>query len=236
MLEAIIIDDNVISIRSILCLTDSIEDIRCVGTSNNIKDGLALVKTIHPNIVFLDNNIAKSSDSNLLLKLQRPNLHVIFLKSNNGPFSGINNFPRPDWLLKPIQLNELQKVIGKYMKNNNLTHDPNNPEARKIPIRTCTGIEVFDIETIVRFEACGNYCMVYFENERKIISSKSLKYFEELLSKFDFTRINRQDLVHTRFIRKIFKGRYPILELMNNKRLKVSDRKRKVVRKLLVNS
>jgi len=241
MLEAVIIDDDVISVRNLLCLIDSIKYIRCIGSSKTIKDGISLIKTIKPEIVFLNSEFEGSSDFELLHNLDKINVHIIYI-SNHPDSVGDKNNPKTDFLVKPVRRNKLKVVVKNYLngkigtRSTDHLHSPDNPDERKVSIRTCSGTEVFDIKTIVRLEACGNYCMIYLENGRKIISSKTLKYYEELLSRSGFTRINRQDLVHTRFIRKIFKGRYPILELINSERLKVSDRRRKVVRKLLVNS
>jgi len=242
MLESIIIDDDIMSIRNLLCLIDSLDYVRCVGSSRNIEDGLDLINTIKPEIVFLHSKFVGALNFDLLQKIQNKNFYIICVASLPGnALEAIKNIAI-DYLLKPVQFKALKTAIGKCIRNKDESKIKNaisgtiNQKERKISLHTCKGIEFFSIDSIVRLQTCGNYSTIFFENGRKIISSKALKYFEKKLSQFSFIRINRQDLVHTRFIKKMHKGRYPILVLKDDERLKVSDRKRKVVRKVLAES
>ena len=97
---------------------------------------------------------------------------------------------------------------------------------------TSKGFELFDTDRVVRLRASGSYSFVLLNDGEKIMTTKTLKYFEEKLKANNFIRINRQDLVNFNYVKQLLPGRYPILILKSGEQLQVSDRKSKIVKQI----
>ena len=239
MLTAVIIDDDIHAINTLKHMLRATKSVELVGHSKNFDGALDLIKTRNPEIVFLDMELAGGKGFELVKQFENPSFDIICVTGYpDYAIEAIKNMVT-DYLLKPVNHTELNEAIRKCEHKKNQTKDqslevsPDDLNVDKISLNTNKGIEFFLIQEIVRLEASGNYCTVFLTSGRKIVTSKTLKYFEQVLQDFGFVRINRQDLVQQTQIKSMSKGRYPNLHLYNNEILKVSDRKRKELRSLL---
>lgn len=89
----------------------------------------------------------------------------------------------------------------------------NNANPKKIAISSSKGLEFVDIDTIVRIEAERSYCTFYLNNTRKILVSRSLNEFENVLLGYGFVRIHNSHLVNVEYIKTFVRGDGGYLEL-----------------------
>jgi two-component system, LytTR family, response regulator len=95
-------------------------------------------------------------------------------------------------------------------------------------LNTSAGRFLIDPATIMKVEALSNYCRLHFADGHTMVVARLLKWFEEKLSGYSFARINRSQLVNTRFL----KSNKPIGEgfvLINGDYIRLSRRKRKMI-------
>ncbi len=92
-----------------------------------------------------------------------------------------------------------------------------------ISVNTTEEIIFIRIEDIVRMEANRNYTFIFQENDKKILSSKNLKEFEEVLAPYDFLRVHKSHLVNASYISHFAKKGEGLLHLKNSYKLQVSD-------------
>jgi two-component system, LytTR family, response regulator len=97
-----------------------------------------------------------------------------------------------------------------------------------IILNTATGGFWVDPNTIVHIEASSNYSKLYFNDGKKLVTAKLLKWFEERLPRQDFTRLHRSHLVNNRFL-QIQQSSGKAFELQNGKILEISRRRKKSV-------
>ena len=97
---------------------------------------------------------------------------------------------------------------------------------KKIAISTESGFEFIKYNTIIYLEAQSNYTKFYLTNNSSLTTSKTLKYFEEILPSSLFFRVHKSYLVNLNFIKRFTKGDEQIIELITGHKLPVSIRKK----------
>lgn len=235
----VIIDDDFKSLSRIRNKLAPFEILNIMGTFKDLMNAINFIQNNKVDVVFLDIELANASGLELIEYFDNPSFKIICVTGYQK--YAIQAFRKGvfDYLMKPIQDVELKDAINKLQRSslNKKEHSKNNKpllnESGQISLLTSKGYEIFDLNTIIRFRATGNYSIIFFSNGESIISARTLKFYDEKLINNNFVRINRQDLVNLVFVKRLLKGRYPLLELSNGETLQVSDRKRKYMRELM---
>ena len=236
-IKAIAIDDEKNCLEYLNEKVRSFND-RCVIVSqaSTIEDGIECIEAHTPQIVFLDIEFPnKKYGFEIFEHFQNPTFSTIFTTAYDKYALRALKLSAVDYLLKPIRQDELEVAIGKAAANIEVNSYPtgvglvaNNyfNDRKKIYISTPNGAEVEETDNIVRLKSDGNYTTIHICTGKKFMVSNTLKHYESMLKSMGFIRINRSDLVNVSYIKKVKKGRYPVLELEDGTTLKVSDRKR----------
>ncbi len=236
MLTAVIIDDELkgrIALRQ--KLQDYCPEVSLEGEAKNGIDGIRLIQTIHPDIVFLDIEMPQLGGFEMLHNLPVKNFHLIFTTAYDQYAIKAIKYAAFDYLLKPIDIEELQQSLSRIsvqqsiytaQKLELLDQNLRKNNFNKIAISTLEGVLFFDIGDIIRLEANSNYTVLHFTNRPKLIASKTLKEFEELLPGDIFFRTHHSHLINLNFIRKYIKGDGGQIELKNGDFVDVSRRKK----------
>ena len=237
MLTAIIIDDE---LKGRIALKQKIHDyctdILLEGEAENGMEGIKLIEAIHPDIVFLDIEMPRMDGFEMLHRLPGKNFHLIFTTAYDQYAIKAIKYAAFDYLLKPIDIEELKLAVSKIHSNQQIytgkklelldqnIHGKN--AFNKIAVSTLDGLLFFDIKDIVHLEANSNYTTIYFNNRPKLIASKTLKDFEELLPADIFFRTHHSHLINLTFIKRYIKGDGGQIELLNGNYADVSRRKK----------
>jgi two-component system, LytTR family, response regulator len=186
-ITAIIIDDEQLD-RELLqqlimtyCKTVSI-----IGHACSVADGLLLYNQLKPNAVFLDIQMHGETGFEFISKVDTGNCKIIF--TTGFPEYGIKALKAGafDYLLKPIDVDELEEVEQKLLK-----HFQKNSTKNTITLLHKGEQQIVDLDNILYVEARGSYCEVVLKNETTITVSKNLKNFIADLSNADFVQIHR---------------------------------------------
>ena len=238
MATAIIIDDEQkgrIALKQ--KLADYCANIQLLGEAENGEAGIELIEKHHPDIVFLDIEMPRMDGFEMLQKLPEKKFHIIFTTAYDQYAIKAIKYAAFDYLLKPIDIEELQAAILKVNAGENnqtkmqvelLRQNIQHPKRQlnKLAIPTLEGLMFYDINDIVYLEANSNYTNIYFLNKTKIITSKTLGEFEELLPEEFFFRIHHSYLINLNFIKRYIKGDGGQIELQNGTYVEVSRRKK----------
>jgi two-component system LytT family response regulator len=237
MLKAIIVDDELKARENLLILLhDFVNGIEVVALCQNISEAIEAIKLHSPEIVFLDIQLQRETGFDLLTKLKEINFEVIFTTAHTEYAIKAFKFSAIDYLLKPIDIEELKKAVSKVEKRvgntmtsrltelvQNLKFGP--AENFKIALPTLEGLIFVKIDDILYCEASSNYTQI-FTLEGKYLVSKTLKEYDELLSDHNFFRIHNSYLININSIKKYVKGEGGYVVLNNNTSLDVSKRKK----------
>ncbi|MDQ6761430.1 MAG: LytTR family DNA-binding domain-containing protein [Bacteroidota bacterium] len=236
MLTAIIIDDEAkgrIALKQ--KLLDYCEEIQLAGEAENGLEGIKLIEKIQPDIVFLDIEMPRMDGFEMLHRLPEKNFHIIFTTAYDQYAIKAIKYAAFDYLLKPIDIEELKLSISKIHSHQQI-HTGKKLELldqnllknnfNKIAISTLEGLLFFDIGDIIHLEANSNYTTLYFNNRPKLLASKTLKDFEELLPADIFFRTHHSHLINLNYIKRYIRGDGGQIELQNGNYVDVSRRKK----------
>ena len=240
MYKAIIIDDENRSVETLRVILQQFcaDEVQVVGTANSIQEAYTLIHTVLPDIVFLDVEMPHGSGFDLLEKIQKPTFEVIFTTGFDRYAITAIKFSALDYLLKPINIEEVKDAIskakkrieGKHTQNslehliNNLRHpkDKNN----KIPISVVNGFQFVPVNTIVYCEADDDYTYVHLVDSQKLTVTKNIKEFEDILANYDFFRIHHSFLLNRDYIKRYIKGEGGTILTEQGSELPVSRRRK----------
>ena len=234
-LNAIIVEDEANS-REILrnYLGKYCADVSLVGEAASIQEGLELIQKHDLDLVFLDVEMPFGNAFDLLDQLPDRTFETVFVTAYNQYAMDALNSHAAYYLMKPINIDELIKAVSyvqeiKY-KENELADTVLQPKLKsvegKITLPQQDGFQVLNITDILYCKADDNYTEIYLEN-KKILVSKTLKYFEDALAGFSFARIHKSYLVNVNEVVKYRKGKGGSVVVSNGKELLVSASKKK---------
>ncbi len=234
-LNVIIVEDEANS-REILTnyLAKYCKNVNLLGEAATIKDGVKLIEESQPDLVFLDVEMPFGNAFDLLDKLPNRTFETVFVTAYNQYAMDALNNHAAYYLMKPINIDELIKAVEHVShtkeRENALEGQILKPKLNKvdgkITLPQQDGFQVLNVSDILYCKADDNYTEIYLEN-KKILVSKTLKYFEEALSEFSFSRIHKSYLVNVNEIIKYKKGKGGSVVISSGKELMVSASKKK---------
>ncbi|MEO7482846.1 MAG: LytTR family DNA-binding domain-containing protein [Ferruginibacter sp.] len=245
MLNAIIIDDELKG-RAVLRqkLKEYCPQVTVTGEAANGEEGLKIIGTLKPDIIFLDIEMPRMNGFEMLNDIREKNFHIIFTTAYDQYAIKAIKYAAFDYLLKPIDIDELQSSVERIASNNNihtrkqielLQQNMQHPtkQLNKLAIPTLEGLLFYDINDIVQLEANSNYTNIFFINNSKILASKTLKDFEELLPTDIFFRTHHSHLINLNYIKRYIKGDGGQIELQNGNFVDVARRKKEEFMKMI---
>ncbi|MCC6370978.1 MAG: response regulator transcription factor [Bacteroidia bacterium] len=246
--KAIIIDDEERA-RSALqkLLQDYCENIEVISLCANVPEGVLAVNKLRPQLVFLDIEMPEYNGFELLSFFRDVDFEIIFVTAYNEYALRAFEVSAVDYLLKPVDIDKLKHAVEKASKKIGSFDMKNRLEVlkesflseqfNKIALPVADGLLFVETSEIVYLEADGAYTEVWLKNGSKILVSKKLKFFEEVLDKRpNFFRSHRSYIVNINFIKKYNKADNA-LTLDNGKTIIISrERKNEFEQQLKTNN
>jgi two-component system, LytTR family, response regulator len=239
MIKAIIIDDEMHCIKRLEFMLADVKDVvEICDSSQSVEAGITAIKEIKPDLIFLDVEINNETGFDLLKKLPAINFEVIFTTAYDKYAVQAFKFSALDYLLKPVEENELIQAINKLhekieakqtaKKFESLFHNLNttNNTSKKICVPVVNGIEFITINKILRCESDINYTTIFMLNKQKLTVAKTLKEFEELLSDYNFYRVHNSHLINLAYIKHYNKGHGGFVTMEDGSEIGVSVRRK----------
>jgi two-component system LytT family response regulator len=244
MIKAIIIDDIQ---QARVTLKKDLEvyakDVEVIGEANGVVEGAKLLRTLQPDVLFLDIQMQDGSGFDLLDILKDIPFKIIFITASDAHAIKAFRYAAIDYLLKPVDPDELITALAKFreqklnenekykllndsLKNNQRVHE-------RLALHTQDKIFIVNISDIIRCESNVNYTEFYFTNAPKLLVTRTLKDFEDLLGDQGFYRVHQSHLVNTKYIKEFIKTDGGYLLMNDGGNVPVSSRKRPDVVKML---
>lgn len=237
MIRAVIIEDE-INNRELLVqlVSEYLIDIEIVDVAKNVAEGILSIQTHNPDLIFLDIEMPGGTGFDVLKQFNDPNFKIIFTTGYEHYAIKAIKHSAIDYLLKPINLNELREAVDK-VKNMQISHSANiefikahvdtgSEELAHLLISNDNTNDTVAIKDIIYLETQERYTIFHLSSNRKKISSLSLNFFEKLLNPSTFFRIHRSTMVNCLNIKEISKGRSPEVTMINGKVLLVAYRRK----------
>jgi two-component system LytT family response regulator len=242
-LKTIIVDDEEDS-RIVLAnlLNKFCKEIKIIGEADNVDCAYRLVEELKPDLIFLDIQMPTFSGFDLLKKFTTLPFEVIFVTSYDKYAINAIRFSALDYLLKPVEVNDLQNAVCKAAKkrekeqqthlqvNNLLNMMELNGIEHEVAVHQNESVYLIKVSSIVYIEGEGRYCNIFSDVSGKHTLTKTLKEFEDFLAGNDsFIRVNKSYIINRRFIKRYSKQPPYEIELKGGKSVEISRRKRQEV-------
>ncbi len=209
MIKTIIIDDEINNQELISNLLKSYAThIEVVAFANSVDTAYKAITENHPDLVFLDIQMPDGTGFDLLKGFDKINFKIIFVTAHQEFAIEAFKYSALDYLLKPLSPDNLIAAVKKVedtinsdelnVKLKTLLGNISEPikNKKKIVLKTQERIYSVDVHDIVRFESDGGYTKVYLVDGKRIMVSKTLKEFDDLLLEVGFLRVHHSHLIN----------------------------------------
>jgi two-component system LytT family response regulator len=234
-LITVIIDDEQDAVDFISSIaTEYCPDLEVVGKANNVREGVALINEIKPDLVFLDVEMPNGTGFELLTHFPEKTFDVIFITAFNHYAIQAIKFSAVDYLLKPININEFIEAVNKVVAkrrsgvisaNENfdiLLENLRTSHPTRLVIPTSDGREYLNPKDIIRIEADRSYSWFFITGRHKILVSRHLKEFQDLLNDRNFFRPHNSHLINLDFVKKFIRHDGGYIEMTDGSQIPIS--------------
>jgi len=234
-MRAIIVDDEAKSRNTLIAsLKNYTPQIEVIADAASVVEALKKIKELQPDILFLDVQLPDGSGFDILELLPNLSFKIIFISAFDKYAIEAFKFSAIDYLLKPIEPELLIKAVEKLSKESKLESLEgkinvllsNRTKVEKIALPSAHGLELVKVEDIIYCQADSNYTIFHLVDNKKILVSRSLKEYDEILSSQGFFRIHQSYLIKLSYVKKYVKGEGGSVILENGKELDVSRRRK----------
>lgn len=244
MLKAIIVEDEKNSQELLKeLIKEYCEGVEVVDIAGNVADALESLDAYKPNLVFLDIELPDGDGFQVLEKASNKEFDVIFTTAYDQYAMKAFKFSATDYLLKPVDIDELQSAVARVReKYESGQTEPGEQTAKlealiqnlktmaqplkRIVLPTSNGFTVVNPEDIIRCESDRNYTFIFLTDGRKILVSRTIKEYDEMLSDHNFFRIHQSHLINLSYLKNYTRGRGGFVELTDGTTLDVSARRK----------
>lgn len=233
MLKAVILDDEQ---RGSTLLEKKLApyatQLKVTAVFNDPLLALKTINSLQPDVLFLDVEMPGVNGFQFLEKLGAFSFEVIFVTAYDAYTLDALRISALDYLLKPVDEDELQTALSRLQKKIQLKQKPKPVAASggingsRIALPTAEGVYLVKKTDIVRIEAMNNYSTFYLHDNKKIVISKTLKEYEQALTDPFFFRVNRSCIVNLEYVVKYRRGDGGTLELQDGKEIEVSAQRK----------
>ncbi|QLG45151.1 LytR/AlgR family response regulator transcription factor [Costertonia aggregata] len=237
MLDAVIVDDEIKALQSLTWeLTNFSDEIKVMASFTDSSEALSYLESNTPDCLFLDIEMPKMDGFQFIQNLKNKDFPVVITTAyNQYAIKALKN-EAIDYLLKPIDTDDLKDTIVKIKKFNSKNYTAERLEKillnfnsksinKKITINTDGKLLFLENDEILYAESDGNYSTIYLSDGQKIVLTKKLKEVNELLPGDSFFRIHNSYIINLNKIKEFLKtDGYVVLQ--SNHKIPVSRQKK----------
>ena len=241
MLKVLLIDDEERATDALrLMIEKTIPEIQQVRVCNDSRRAADIIHDYQPALIFLDIQMPHLNGFELLEKMPNKNFKIIFTTAYNEYAIQAIRFSAFDYLLKPIDIEELQGTVQRFLQGNqdykeqfellkNIMYNIQVPSAEefRLALPTKDGVHFLQPQDIIRCEAVGNYTKFFVNNSKTYLISKTLGDYDTLLTPHNFIRTHKSHLVNKKYISFIDHDGFAVLK--DNSKVEVSRRRKEDV-------
>lgn len=244
MIRAVIIDDEKAGREILRNLSQKYCSgiVEIAGEADSVFSGKEVLEQTRPDLVFLDVQMQDGTGFDLLEMLSEITFSVIFVTSYDKFAIRAFKYNAVDYLLKPVDPDLLAAAVGRVKLQHNpaenharyktLSGNHQNPE--KIALPGSDGIRFVKVDDIMRCESDSNYTTIFTVNREKIMVSRTLKEYEDMLEGTGFFRVHKSHLVNLKYVDKYIPGEGGYLILEDKTQVMVSRRKKESLLEILM--
>jgi len=239
VIKAIIVEDEPLGRTNLKnMIRQHCPDVEVVGEAASNEEAVHLLKNMkeRPDMAFLDIKLPDGLVFKMLNEVQPIDFEVVFVTAWQEYAIKACEYSSIGYILKPIDPDMLKEAIKRVKLRSAHQMESRldvfssyyqNPNAfSKMSISALDGIYFVNIKDIYRFEAEDNYTHIYMKGGERITASKTIKYYEELLTPFNFFRVHKRHMINLNFMSKYIRGEGGYVIMDEGLQIEVSRRRR----------
>lgn len=238
-IRTLIVDDEELARKNLeFMLNDYCDGIQVVGEAANVRETKSFLKSNNIDLLLLDIEMPNGSGFDLLESIKDYiDFKIVFITAYHEYALRAFRYSAADYLLKPINPEDLQSAMKKVKPG----FDKESPEKidvlisniqkrgermDKIALASMEGLLFVSLDEIMYCESQDNYTQFFLIDGRRVMVSKTIKYFEEVLDSEKFFRVHRSNIINLKYIDKYVKGEGGFVVLKQGARIPVSRRRK----------
>ncbi|SHF65389.1 two component transcriptional regulator, LytTR family [Mariniphaga anaerophila] len=248
MIKAVVIDDEpAMQEVNRRLLKEYFPEVKLAGIGNSVESGIELIKKEKPHLVLLDVELNESTGFHILQQLKPYSFKVVFITGYDTYALKAIKFSALDYILKPVNEVEFQQAIQHAIDEINQGENQqlqtgvlfetlqNENQGKKLVLKTMDSLHIVDACDIFYCRSDNSYTTFHLANDEKIMVSRSIREYEELLSGHGFFRPHQSFLVNLNHVKRIDKSDGGFIIMKNKKEIPVSLRQKKRLIQLIEN-
>ena len=208
--------------------------VELLGEAANVNDGFQLIQKTKPDVIFLDVEMPYGNAFDLLEKFDTLNFEVIFVTAFSKYALDALNLSASNYLLKPVNIDQLIEAVEKVevqvrdsqsIKTSNILLENlaiENKQLKKMVLPMIDGFEVVTLKDIIWCDANDNFTELHLTDGSKRTVCRTLKFYENVLSEYDFIRVHKSHMVNINYVKQYKKGKGGDIILTNGHSVRVS--------------
>jgi len=239
-MRALLVDDEPAAIKGLESLLNLFcPDIKIIGVANSVNEALNQINLLAPELIFLDIEMKDGNGFDVLERTQNQNFSTIFVTAFDQYAIKALRMHAMDYLLKPIDPDELVAAIERVIKHGAPDYKPliesnTTKTFKKIGVPGSRGTTYIELDTICRLESSNNYTYIYCGETKPILISRTIKSFEELLPEGQFIRCHQRHIVNLDKVHAFERNDGAHLLMKDGAQIPISRANRSLVDKLLI--
>lgn len=239
--RTVVVDDEQYAVDFIISvIKEYCPDLEVTGKANNVAEGIEVIGKQKPDLVLLDVEMPNGTGFDLLSHFPEKNFDVIFITAFNHYAIKAIKFSAVDYILKPINISEFVEAVNRVIKKQTgnstglnekfrmLMENLKTPAPSRLAIPTTEGMEYLNPREIIRIEADRSYSRFYLTGDRKMLVSKNLKEYQDLLGDRYFFRPHNSFLINLKYVKKFVRKEGGYIEMTDGSQIPVSRNRKDV--------
>ncbi|NML39757.1 response regulator transcription factor [Chitinophaga sp. G-6-1-13] len=242
MYRTIIVEDEYRLREALSILLEMVapEEVQIVGYAEREDEAVKLIDRLKPDLVFMDIMLKEGTGFDVLNQIAHKAFHLVFTTAYEEHAIRAFKFSAIDYLLKPIDAEELKMALerikdlqGRFLAEKQLSELNTSLEKtpKRLVLPTQEAMHVVKIDQIIRCETSGSYTTFYLTEGKKIIVSKPLKNYEDILVPPDFFRVHQSHLINVNYI--LSYSREGLVQMEDNTTIPISRGNKEAFFKLM---
>jgi two-component system LytT family response regulator len=239
-IKIIIIDDEPRGRSTLQQMLAQYSDLEVVSTAASAEEGIAEIKKWSPDLIFLDIEMPFQTGFDMLEQMHPIDFEVVFVTAFDQYAIKAFKYNAVDYLLKPVDWDELERVLDKVRAQRlskpgaparqfeEVLHKLRNLHTNfdKLALPTSDGLIFIQISDIIRLQSDSNYTQFYLVGNEKILVTRTLGEYDELLKDHNFCRVHHSHLINLAQIKRYVKNDGGYALMTDDSKVEISRRKK----------
>ncbi|MBN1200170.1 MAG: response regulator transcription factor [Bacteroidales bacterium] len=232
-IKTVLVDDESKSLQIIETLLLKYgTDFEVIGKASTGMDAIDLIHKLEPELVFLDITLPDCDGFYVFEQCKDVNFEVVFVTAHDNYAIRAFEMAAIHYLLKPVDHLEFQQALDRFrerqwnsttLQRHQVLQETIQNKPKRIVLPSMSGLTFVELNEIIRCQAESNYTLFFLTDNRKVMVSKSLNFYENLLTDLQFCRVHNKHIINFNHLLRFVKGKGGTLVMDDQSEVEISE-------------